>query len=536
MALAISPALALAQPPPEPEPVPVPAPAPPPEPEPLLPPSSEPPPAPAPEAPPTAPKQAGAVTKPEPPAGTQAEGDGSEEDVEEYTHKGSFGFGSYGRVITATDLRGRPGRDADIVAHGSRLDADNYVELELRRDDHWEPLDADTRFVATLALGHPIFHYDGEFDARIAIRNLYIEEKHLGLENLAFWAGSRMLRGDDIYLLDFWPLDNLNTLGAGLRYEAPTNTTAQLHVGMQQPANLFYRQQAERPAPLNQFGTATVDILDRQRWIGSLKVEQLVLFDEKAGLKLAAYGEVHQVPRGQRETDQPGVFEELPHDSGFVVGGQIGAFTGQRDTHVNLFFRYAEGVAAYGEFAQPDALAVDRTADGAHELLVAVGANGEAGPVTMQLGAYFRSFRNASGDLDFGDVDEGIVIGRPHFFFLPWLGLAVEGSIQVQQRGIIRDAVEEAGGVGGAEPQALIASVGRVGLVPFITPAGRGSFSRPMFWFIYSAAFRNEGTRALYPVDDVFRQRQVEHFLGVGAEWWFGSTSYGDATSYGEAP
>ena len=28
---------------------------------------------------------------------------------------------------------------------------------------------------------------------------------------MGIWAGSRMYRGDDIYLLDFWPLDNLNT-------------------------------------------------------------------------------------------------------------------------------------------------------------------------------------------------------------------------------------------------------------------------------------------------------------------------------------
>jgi maltoporin len=48
-----------------------------------------------------------------------------------------------------------------------------------------------------------------------------------------------------------------------------------------------------------------------------------------------------------------------------------------------------------------------------------------------------------------------------------------------------------------------------------------------MIWLIYSAGFRNEGARALYPVDDPFRDRKTEHFIGFGAEWWFGSTSYG---------
>src|SRR3954469_6877164 len=52
--------------------------------------------------------------------------------------KSGFAFGSYGRMTPPPDFQGRPGRDADIVAPGSRLDEGNYVELELRRDDYWK--------------------------------------------------------------------------------------------------------------------------------------------------------------------------------------------------------------------------------------------------------------------------------------------------------------------------------------------------------------------------------------------------------------
>jgi maltoporin len=521
-ALAVgAPAPAMAQPdePTEPAPEPAPEPEPDPEPEPVV----EPEPQPQPEPPPEPVKGEGGAKKGRGKEGHGEEGAAKAAPKEQPLFEGSFAFGSYGRVIAASDHRGRPGRNADIVAHGSRLDHENYVELELRREDHWYPVDADTRLVATLALGHPIFHYDGEFDAHIVVRNLYLEERHLGLRNLSFWAGSRMLRGDDIYLLDFWPLDNLNTLGAGLRYDAETRTAVSVHVGLSQPANPFYKQEAERPAPLNQFGTATVDILDRQRWVGSLRGEQIVPFGEKAGLKVVLYGEAHQLPAGQRETSQPDVYEDVPHDDGWVVGGQLGAFTGERSTHVNVFFRYATGLAAYGEFAEPLGLGPDRTTSGASELLLAVGGNAEFGPVTVQLGGYLRSFRNASPGLDFEDVDEGIVIARPHVFFLDWLGLAVEGSYQAQARGVLAVVDEEQ-----PDPEPLCAHVGRVGVIPFVTPAGRGSYSRPMFWFIYSAAFRDAAARALYPEDDLFHASDVEHFFGVGAEWWFGSTSYGD--------
>ncbi|MBW2458489.1 MAG: carbohydrate porin [Deltaproteobacteria bacterium] len=443
-------------------------------------------------------------------------------------HRGTFSFGSYGRVTAAGDVRGRPGRNADVVAHGSRLDHNNYVELELRRDDHWAAVEADTRFVATLAVGNPVFHYDGEFDAGIAVRNLYMEERHLGLKNLSFWAGSRMLRGDDIYLFDFWPLDNLNTLGAGLGYEAESHTKVRVHVGLGQPNNPFYKQQVERAAPLNQFGTATVAILDRLRFIASAKVEQQVLFDGGAGLKFAVYGEGHSVPSGDRETAVARDLEEVPADGGWVIGGQFGGFTGERDTHVNIFFRYASGLAAYGEFATPHGLGPDRTASDASELLIAMGGNWEFGPATVLLGAYIRSFRNASEDLDFGDVDEGIVMARPSVFFTDWLGLAVEGSFQAQQRGVLADVGEQESELGSTNPEPVIAHVSRIGVVPFVTPAGRGSFSRPIFWVIYVASFRDDAARALYPLNDPFNIREIEHFAGVGAEWWFGSTSYGE--------
>ena len=43
-----------------------------------------------------------------------------------------------------------------------------------------------------------------------------------------------MYRGDDIYLLDWWPLDNQNTIGGGASYDfKKTDTRVAAHVGMQ---------------------------------------------------------------------------------------------------------------------------------------------------------------------------------------------------------------------------------------------------------------------------------------------------------------
>jgi len=234
------------------------------------------------------------------------------------------------------------------------------------------------------------------------------------------------------------------------------------------------------------------------------------------------YTEVHQLPQGQFQL-QAGDYEALPGDLGYVIGAQIGAFSGQRDTHVNLFVRYAGGLAAYGDFTTPDQLAPDKTTNGAHELVVALGGNYETGPFGLMLGAYVRSFRNASPSLNFEDVDEGIIALRPHVFFGELGGIAVEGSYQAQERGVMPLT---GGGKPGSGP--LKPAEWRVGVVPFLSPAGRGDYARPQFRLIYAMTGRNQDARALYPSTDVYSLRTVEYFLGLGAEWWFNSSSYGN--------
>jgi maltoporin len=95
-------------------------------------------------------------------------------------------------------------------------------------------------------------------------------------------------------------------------------------------------------------------------------------------------------------------------------------------------------------------------------------------------------------------------------------GISVEGSYQQRRLAML---------LPGSDDQ-LNASVTKLGLMPYFSPAGRGSYKRPQIRLLYVASFRDSGTRALYPVEDVFSQRKTEHFLGIGAEWWFNSSSY----------
>ncbi|MEZ4379849.1 MAG: carbohydrate porin [Nannocystaceae bacterium] len=431
-----------------------------------------------------------------------------------------FHFGSYGRVVTGGDATGRPIRNADIVAFGSRLDESTYAELEVRREDYWEATDSYTRMVMTLAMANPVFHYTGNFDVTMAIRNLYLESADLGVKGLRIWMGSRMYRGDDIYLLNFWPLDNLNTVGGGVGYYFKTRTSLKLHAGLNQPHSGWFKQGIDRPLPLNQLGATEVALLDRQKGIASAKLDHVFAIGDGGGIKATGYGELHWTGAGQREiADQ--IYEELPADKGFVTGAQVSAFTGKRSTHLNLIARYAGGLGAYGEFNAPYQLNLERTSKGARELLFAASGNYERGPFGVMLGAYYRLFRDASPALDYHDLNEGIVIARPQVWLTKkrWLGLALEGSFQAQQRGVT--ILDEAG-----QATPLFAKVSRIGVIPFVSPGGQGAFTRPHLQLIYLLTARDAAARSLYAPEDVFARRGVDHFIGITAEWWFGSTSY----------
>jgi hypothetical protein len=247
------------------------------------------------------------------------------------------------------------------VARGSRLDESNYAELELRREDYWKKTGAYTRIVATTAFANPVFHYNGQFAATVALRNLYIEETGLGAKGLSVWAGSRMYRGDDIYLLDFWPLDNLNTVGGGVGYAfgASRRTTLKFHAGLNQPTDPYFRQTIlARPAH-NQFGDTEVALLDRQKLISSLKLDAHLVGRRdrrRQGRPLRRAPLRPQRPARARDQDLRG----LPKDKGFVVGGQVTALHRQAQHLPHLTGRFARGLAAYGELNAPRQLRPDR--------------------------------------------------------------------------------------------------------------------------------------------------------------------------------
>jgi maltoporin len=439
---------------------------------------------------------------------------------------GRFELGSYGRVVVASDGRGGTGRDANIVAHGDRIDESSYAELEVRREDKLTP-DISTKIVWTLGFFPPFFHFSGDATQAIAIRNLYAQASY---DDLTLWVGSRMYRGDDIYLLDWWPLDNQNTVGGGAGYKLrgrTDETSVALHVGMQRLDSTYQVEQLPAPVPSilaaqEGPGSVNVTVLDRPRTVQSYKVTHLVKHanpEQKDGLKLVLYGETQEMSAGvyTDASANPPVQTALPAEWGWLAGAEVAYWTGQRDTFVQLFVRHAEGIAAYDPLAVPLSFANDRTTRGSKETLVALGGNYEVGPLGLLVGGYLRSLRDGDpSPTTSNKYDEGVLALRPQLYLGERWGIALEGAFEARRYAVLDPATDAP----------LVASEWRAGVMPYFSPSGRGSYKRPQLRVIYALTARNAGARELYPTADVFSQRSVEHFIGLGAEWWFNSSSY----------
>lgn len=424
-----------------------------------------------------------------------------------------FDFGSYGRVGVGMDARGHSGHSTNVVSHGSRLEAAPYLELSFYYTGlvKGDP-EKKWRIVLVPAFaGGDLFHYSGDFTSHIAIRNAYAETVNLGIKGLSLWAGSRMYRGDDIYLFDYWPLDNLNTIGAGAMYQY-RKFGVQLHMGLNRLNDLYQYQTLDvPPRGLGPPGKATV--LDRPRFVASLKLIQQ--FGTFPGAKISLYGEAHVLPAGELIDPTDMRKTQLPDDKGWVAGLQLGGWL-RPYVFANIWLRVAGGLAAYGELTAPSRLDPTRKVTDALEVVGAAALNYESKWIGVQFGAYLRRFVDPQpGDFNPNSYTEGILAARPHLYLGEFFHVAVELSYQARKT----DGLDFVAG------RVLTPQVFRFSILPLVAPLGRGTYSRPQIYLIYTVSRMNDDARiALYDPRDVRYGDEVVHYLGAGVEWWFNSS------------
>lgn len=483
---------------------------------------------------------AGSLAAPPPPAATPAP------DADKSVIKDGFGFGTYGRVQASGDATGSMAAPIAIVGHGPRLAEGPYAEMDFKyrlgTDDGFK-----VRVLATLAFFDEFFHFSGNATQNLAMRNFYAEASGFLPTDLKLWVGSRMYRGDDIYLLDFWALDNLNTLGGGLIWngrKGKHGLEIKAHVGANRLKNDFQFIQVSVPAT---YGAEKITVVNRQRVIASLKATYLA-FDltPKLSLKAALYGETHYLPSGSYEYSdtnknyleeyglhmKAGDSKPFKKDRGFVIGAQLGFWGFAPNSHLNLTARYATGLAAYGELAVPWDVAKDGTSRGAKDLTLAHSFNYESHWFGLQTGGYLRYFHVANDNqYDNENYWEGVLAVRPAVFigrhFQQMFELSHQWKLPQGLTTIYPD-YDSAGGqavtaypkVKQAKPQVMQLSVIE-GLA-----LDRGMYQRPQFRLVYTASWQNSDARLQYSMYDKRRNRPWQHYIGAQVEWWLDSESY----------
>jgi maltoporin len=424
-----------------------------------------------------------------------------------------FDFGSYGRVGVGLDGRGHEGYSTNVVSHGSRLEEAPYLELDFyySRNIGGDPHRRWRVVLAPAIAGGDLFHYSGDFTSHLALRNAYAETQNLGLDGLSLWAGSRMYRGDDMYLFDYWPLDNLNTIGAGARYERRKFDIA-IQAGLNRLDDLYqYETLDVPPRGLGPAGKSTV--LDRPRFVSSLKLQQR--FFDSPGAKIALYGELHLLPAGTEVEPTTMLHQALPSDLGWVVGTQLGGWL-RPYVFANLWFRLAGGLAAYGELTVPTGIDPSRSVRSARESVFAASLNWESKWLGMMGAGYVRRFNDASAaSYNPQSYTEGIVAARPHLYFNEYFHTAIELSFQARRPD----------GIDYVANRVLTPQVFRFSILPLVAPMGRGTYSRPQIYLVYTLSVMNDDARiALYDPSDYRYGENIVHYIGTGVEWWFNSS------------
>ncbi|MGB0645563.1 MAG: hypothetical protein ACPGQS_00235 [Bradymonadia bacterium] len=150
-------------------------------------------------------------------------------------------FGSYGRVGIASNESGGRAESPQLNQFGPRLAARDYLELDFGTKPSKSPY-GKTSILTTLAFDEGLFHYDGQWASNMALRRFQFTVTELLETNLFLVVGSQWNRGDDVYLLNFWPLDNVNSTGVTLGYKNKT-FEAKGHLGL---SRLDHNQQSQR--------------------------------------------------------------------------------------------------------------------------------------------------------------------------------------------------------------------------------------------------------------------------------------------------
>ncbi|WP_157962196.1 carbohydrate porin [Winogradskyella aurantiaca] len=438
------------------------------------------------------------------------------------------GFGSYGRIGVSgtTDAAGIDGRRLNLNNMGSiggRMEEQDYLEAGMAfhmtpKDPGPDSLQINVQLRASVfSRSGSLFgnsNTSGEQGLAIALPEMYVEAKNVITKDLNIWVGSRLYRGPDIHMADYWVFNDHSGQGFGVEYKnsraavlyiASTDTTATV------PPYFYLNIKS---------GTPSLEIRNRQVYI----LEHDFRF--KDGQLLSLLAEYHHIGDPTMTTDPDNIILSAPGDNGFVIGARFqNNFNGFEEGSFNQFaVRYGSGIANGGDGGS------SRTWEtfGAVNLETLNFNNAYSWHITdhflfnfsrrFSLNGY-AVYNRSKGAADGRGLSE-TYLGREVFNFKQDFTLGFKGVTYLSDLFHLQTEVHYSQRQDGEQPWYRM---GKISIVPTLAlRKERSVWSRPHLRFIYSMGIYNDFARdnQYSPFLELVGPRSVGHYFGVRAEWW----------------
>ena len=418
---------------------------------------------------------------------------------------GIFKYGMYGRVNVLADSELESAKKISLATYSDRLYKDSYQEMTFQYI-----FSKESRVQTTLSISEPYFHQTGQFKLQSALREAYLEQK---VSEIYIWAGSRMVRGQDVYQFDMWPLYHWNLFGGGF-----FSSFVDLHFGSNQllteeELNAYIRNYPKRGG----VGAEAAQVVDRPRWVLNLKLHHDLIKNDTVRLNAGFICELHWQKSSIKEENDYRTYY-LKEQKGSAFGA---ALSGNLKK-LNYYFssKFESGLATFDPMHPFTITLAETKQDDRKRLLTSLSLLYPLSKVDISFAAYHLYINDGDeNEDDWDDRSEWQTAIRADYYPVKPFIVSLSYNIELlDPKGPLYET-----------DMSERPMNNRFGL-GLSVQNNQGFYSRPRISLLCFLDNLNDSARLLYPEKDRRYKQSTVFTFGIFAEWWFDSSYRGKST------